>query len=313
MAEDTNQKGAPPGIKQTGQKKVLTQEEQAQTRFRPSPYQPPCPPAACPAPENEGDEHKTKPPSRWFTGIKSIISDGFLQIIRIVNKLRPPDDALINAPQTTVTIATPTKPESPEVLATAGQTGYDRVFVFLDGQRISSKIWVINDGPGTLFVIASYNLVKWSGESEIFLGEYRAFFNVYELRVRSPNAATRYRLTEYEPDLAVVENQGSFTAQNIAAPFPAPGINLSNIPVPSGFALVVRANVNNAGQVYIAGPIPAGVPPNPLVDAITNVGVAATRDTLNAGDTARLYVVNANLAAILGSAAGNTVDILVEQ
>lgn len=276
-------------------------------------YRPPGPPAAYPAPENEGDGHKTKPPSGWFTGIKSIISDGFLQIIRLVKKLHPPDTALINAAQTTVTIATPTRPGNPDVLATASQTGYDRVFVYFDGQRISSKIWVINDGPGTLFVIASYNLIKWSGESEIFPGEFRAFFNVYELRVRSPNAATRYRLTEYEPDLAVVENQGSFTAQNIAAPFPAPGINLPNIPVPSGFALVVRANVANAGQVFIAGPIPAGAIPNPLADAVTNVGVAATRDTLNAGDRVILFVTNANLAAVLGSAAGNTVDILVEQ
>jgi hypothetical protein len=43
------------------------------------------------------------------------------------------------------------------------------------------------------------------------------------------------------------------------------------------------------------------------------VGIAANRITLDPGDTVELYISNSNLVAILGSAVGNSVDILVEQ
>lgn len=217
----------------------------------------------------------------------------------------PPHDALINQPRRTLTIATPTRPDSPNIIADAanGITGYDRVLVFFDGQRISSKVWLVNDGPGTLFAIASYNLIKWSGESEILLGETRAFTGIYELRVRSPDATTRYRVTEYEPQIATNPNQPSFVARSVT---PA-AINTDTlldtllgaaITVPDGFTLVIRANPQNAGQVFISR---------------TDATVVIDRNTLNAGDTAKLSVVNTSVIHVAISNLNDRIDVLVEQ
>lgn len=121
----------------------------------------------------------------------------------ILSMLVPPfpEDIVINRAQTTVSISTPTKPQDPDVIANAaaGQAGYDTISVFYEKKKLSNKVWVINDGPGTLFAVATADGQKWSGESEIFPKEFRAFTTVYELRVRSPDASTKYRVMEYEP------------------------------------------------------------------------------------------------------------------
>lgn len=111
----------------------------------------------------------------------------------------PPTDVPINIGQTQVTAATPVKPSDPDVIVSAGQPGYDVISVFNEKKKLSNKIWVVNDGPGILFAIASSNGERWTGESEILVKETRAFTQVYELRVRSPDATTKYRVTEYEP------------------------------------------------------------------------------------------------------------------
>ena len=139
---------------------------------------------------------------KWLSGFKNDVIDALQSLRRISRYSAPPEDALIAYPATTVTAATPIKPSDPDVLAVGGAAGYDPVLIFYNGQRISDKVWVINDGPGSLFVIASHNLIIWSGEDEIKPGEFRAFTSVYELRVRSPTAGTAYRITEYEPDPA---------------------------------------------------------------------------------------------------------------
>lgn len=232
---------------------------------------------------------------------------------RLVTKTIQPDDALINIAQTSVTIATSTKPQDPDVIANAtavpAQTGYDRIIIYNEVHRLSNKIWVINDGPDTLFAVATADAIKWSGESDILPGESRGFFNAYELRVRSPTATTKYRVTEYEPD-PVLANRTAFTAQSIALPDALnhalnAALNATNagatlpISVPNGFALVIRANVNNKGALYISAS-----------DA-TN---AVLRVTLNAGDTTRLFITSSSLVFIALTAFGtDRVDILVEQ
>jgi len=109
----------------------------------------------------------------------------------------------INYPQTTVTVATPVRPADPDVLAAGGAAGYDRIIIFHELNRLSPKCWVINDGveqaAPILYAISTSDGIKWSGESEILSHEFRAFFNVHEIRVRSPSATTRYRTSEYEP------------------------------------------------------------------------------------------------------------------
>ncbi len=126
-----------------------------------------------------------------------------LDILDKIKLLTPPnpEDIVINRAQATVSIATPIRPGNPDILAdaAAGQPGYDIIPVFNDKTKISTKIWVINDGPGVLFAIASSDGSRFCGESEIMDKETRAFTQVYEIRVRSPNDATKYRVTEYEP------------------------------------------------------------------------------------------------------------------
>lgn len=96
-------------------------------------------------------------------------------------------------------------------------------------------------------------------------------------------------------------NRSDFTAQSLQnIGLPGTGTQLPNISVPNGFALVVRATPGNAGSVYLS-----------RTQAGTNV--ATSRNTLSAGDSAKLYITNANLAWVAGSQANQNVDILVEQ
>jgi len=159
--------------------------------------------------------------TRFFEKIGAQVAEIIANVKRISHYASPPEDALIAYPATTVTVATPIKPGNPDIIAAGGAAGYDRVQIFFNGQRISDKVWVINDGPASLFVIASYNLIKWGGEDEILPGEWRAFTTIYELRVRSPDGTTKYRVTEYEPWLdsgyKTLIASGSATLVSIAA------------------------------------------------------------------------------------------------
>ncbi len=109
----------------------------------------------------------------------------------------------LNIAQTPISIATATKPQDPDVIANAaiGQTGYDAITVYDDLRRLAPVVYVMNDGTGgagTLFAVSTSDGITWSGESEILIHEFRAFYNVHEIRVRSP-AIVLYRVSEYMP------------------------------------------------------------------------------------------------------------------
>lgn len=113
----------------------------------------------------------------------------------------PPTDIPIQITQTLVTVATPLRPEDPDVIANAvaGTPGYDIISVFDEKKKLSNRIWVINDGPGTLFVISSSDGERFTGEGDLMVHETRAFTHCFELRVRSPDALTKWRASEFEP------------------------------------------------------------------------------------------------------------------
>lgn len=113
----------------------------------------------------------------------------------------PPTDIPIQITQTPVTIATPTKPDSPDAIANAvsGLTGYDIISIFNEKKKLSNRVWLINDGPGTLFVISSSDGERFTGEGDLMVRETRAFTHCFELRVRSPDALTKWRASEFEP------------------------------------------------------------------------------------------------------------------
>ena len=99
-----------------------------------------------------------------------------------------------------------------------------------------------------------------------------------------------------------IDNRSSFLAEEVSAP--TTGAQLPNIPIPNGFALSVRAHVDNdSGQVFVA---------NSIINA-TTPGVPGNRITLNAGDVIKLFLTNANIIFVAGSDSDLNVDILVEQ
>ncbi len=76
---------------------------------------------------------------------------------------------------------------------------YNRERIYEVLERYSDIIHVINGGTNPLFVIVSHEgSTNFSKESVIFPGEVKDFYNVYELRLRSPEAGLQYRATEYD-------------------------------------------------------------------------------------------------------------------
>lgn len=89
----------------------------------------------------------------------------------------------------------------PDVDNTNPVTGYTRVSIWdsTTPNRLAPKLYFINTGPGTIFVRVSKNGRDFSqAESTIFRGDYKVFNNVYELRIRTDTADTRYIATENE-------------------------------------------------------------------------------------------------------------------
>lgn len=121
----------------------------------------------------------------------------FLDILRELQKITPPSGVLISRPQAQISIATAARPHDPDVVSMPGSPGYDVISIFNDVERQSPKLWLVNDGPGTLFAICSPDGIKWSGECDIFQNEFRIFTGVWELRVRSPDASNKYRVSEF--------------------------------------------------------------------------------------------------------------------
>ena len=232
--------------------------------------------------------------TRFFDKIGAQVVEIITLIKRISHYSFPPEDALIAYPSTAVTVATPIKPGNPDVLAAGGATGYDRVQIFFNGQRISDKVWVVNDGPGSLFVIASYNLIKWSGEDEIKPGESRAFTTAYELRVRSPIAATSYRITEYEPsDLCCTA--ASKSPLNI----------LSNATLIAA-ASNISSSINVIGKKYMTVTLQATINGAATTDPAVTVDILTSQDnvTFDTYEVTESYVYVTAIALKLS--AGNT-------
>ena len=335
MVEDRFQKGALARVKQPDLKKVLTQEEQAQTRFRPSPYQPPCPagipPSIPPVPPPAGAPPGGEP--SYTELIQRILeqNETMQQILSKMTELGTSfgtapkvEREYYNTPQTAIQVATPNpaagQPLDPDQITNGVNPGFQVETVYVQLGRKAPQISVINDGNASIYVITTPDGANWSPEAAILIGEARRFYNVWELRLRSTVAGTVstlqggvYRVTEYEYSLAytstVTFNRTAFDARVVNAPVQLPGLPggalLPNITVPNGFALVVRANINNAvgEQIFVA---------NSIANAGT-AGVPGNRVTLNSGDRVALYVTNANLIAVASTTGLGNADILVEQ
>jgi len=107
---------------------------------------------------------------------------------------------------------------------------YNREEIFKVLERNAEKILVKNDGGDTLFVTISHiGGLSYSKETPIYSGELKVYYNVYEIRLRSPTAGTAYRVMEYDlccnPNLSLLPVlpasatiiQGTKTAIAVAA------------------------------------------------------------------------------------------------
>lgn len=76
---------------------------------------------------------------------------------------------------------------------------YNRERIFEDKGRLAERLLVSNDGNDTLFIVASHGgTISISQEVPLYPGEIKVYYNIYELRLRSPTAGNSYRVMEYE-------------------------------------------------------------------------------------------------------------------
>jgi len=159
MVEDRYQKGTPAGVKRPGLKKVSTQEgEHAQTKFRPSPYQPPCPagiqPSIPPVPPPPGGEPGfTELIQRILEQHETfkLILDQFTAIAESTGTAPKPQDTYYDTPMTAIAVATPLQPNSPDTISNATAVpptpGYQAETIYATLQRFAPKITVIKTYP----------------------------------------------------------------------------------------------------------------------------------------------------------------------
>lgn len=76
---------------------------------------------------------------------------------------------------------------------------YNRERVFVDKGRNAERLLVKNDGEDILYCVVSHlGELAMSAEVPVYPEESKIYYNVYELRLRSPTAGNAYRVTEYE-------------------------------------------------------------------------------------------------------------------
>lgn len=96
----------------------------------------------------------------------------------------------------TITIAQATDPHDED------HPNYNQERIFEALERNAPFLWVTNDAAtqgATLWVIASHQGGQsFSRERPIYPQEFKVYWNIYELRLRSPSKDHPYRITEYE-------------------------------------------------------------------------------------------------------------------
>lgn len=146
----------------------------------------------------------------------------------------------------TITIPVTTVPEPTD---TNPATGYTRVNVWeqFTPNRLSPKLYFLNVGPGTVFVIVSHNTETFSTqEMPVYAGTVSLFYDVFELRVRANLANTQFIAAESEltPIYYANFDDRNAVAAHIILPYQAFGPHGNTVrasyTVPAG----LRAKVN---------------------------------------------------------------------
>jgi hypothetical protein len=168
---------------------------------------------------------------------------------------------------------------------------YQRERIFIDLQRFAEKVMVTNEGPGTLYIIVSHGgEVEFSQETPIFAGDTKWYYNVYELRTRSPVAGLTYRVTEYD-----IHTSGSTGF----IPLAISTATLQNVPLPA-------ANTNWLTSDITPTNTPTTFRIQVAVSIAGNFSVAIT----NSGDT-QVVTLNAPTGPALIAGGNYIFEVLV--
>lgn len=180
-----------------------------------------------------------------------------------VNKQNAPFIKFYTTPETSILVATPNEPNSPDTIsdpaAIPPTPGYQAHTIYETLQRRSPRISVSNDGTDRIFVISSSDADNWTPENLILPGASRDFYNVYELRLRSPTVGNTtnisggvYNITEY-------------------------GIRLGNTGInPSSPAYTGLVNIVGSANTTTVLAAIFGLPMNSVFDSVTPLGIGAT-------------------------------------
>jgi len=167
-------------------------------------FREPCPPNTCPAPE-EGPPEGRPPEGRPTDRDKRVIElleaivrgqNGTIQRLEVLIKAAEVElvDLKFDTGINTLTNAVVNEPLIDNVSA----TGYTQEQIFSILQRLSPELYFINFGPGTVFLRVTKNGSDFSLQSPVFEGEVKTYYDVFEIRLRSPTANTQYLITEFE-------------------------------------------------------------------------------------------------------------------
>lgn len=194
--------------------------------------------------------------------------------------------------------------------------------------RNAIRLYIVNDGPGNMYLRTSIDGRSFSPEFQMINGEKRVVWNVYEVRYRSnidvpvpapgdtigPGNTMRVSEREiYTPYVTIVNNTSTNTtnttipgelnksnfiarAQTIVLPFMS--TQLSSTVIPDGYSVVITNNKNNTTDMFVS-----------RTDAMS----VANRVTVGIGDSISLEITNTNLVFVAFALANQVVEILAEQ
>ncbi len=228
------------------------------------------------------------------------------------------DMSYFNTDELAISVATPNRPSSFDVIANATTTppspGYDRIIINQVLGRNSPHISVVNDGSTNLYAVLTHDGSSYSSsESKILRGEIKHFYNVYELRIRGPvvgNLDTTapqepggvYRVTEYPSQL-------DFNNLNKPAIF-VNAADVGSIPALTAVTFTIIGDIINLTSTFRASVI------NTDYVFYTYQGGSifnpAQRGILAPGDVMRVNGTRGMQVTFSGNSAGQIVELTTE-
>lgn len=205
---------------------------------------------------------------------------------------------------------------------------YNKEEIYKFTRRHADKVWVINDGAANLYIRYSSGVdgvESFSDENLIYPGDYKVYYNVFELRLRSPLAGLPYRVSEYEiqrlccPTVGetsvsgnVVQISGqvvSISGQSVNVPPITVDISGTIVLISGQFVQISGLNVNVSGSiVQISGQ--SVVTDSGSVTSISgNVVDISGAIVLISGQFVQISGLNINVSGSIVLISGQAVDI----